>query len=111
MSAAPVECVELTKGGDEEAAWCAPGMTEFIVELPYENSKDHYGLLLVVNARVLPSPDYVIWDEVGKFALVASSQSSVSLQELTYVVQSEGQTFHCSGETRTLHCTLVTTNA
>jgi hypothetical protein len=105
LSAAPVECVSLTRGGDEEAAWCAPGITEFIIELLYENPKDRYGLLLVVNARVLPSADYVIWDEVGKFVLVASSHSSVSLRELTYVVQSEGQILHCSGETRTLHCT------
>lgn len=99
------ECADLTKGGDTETSWCATGITSFDAELTYENLKDHYGLLVVVNGRLLPSADYEIWDEEGKFVLVASSHGSTSLRELTYVIQSEGQTVRCGGATQILQCT------
>ena len=104
LSASGSVCVDLTRDGDVETSWCAKGITSFDVELPYENPEHHYGLLLVVSGRLLPSTDYVIWDEQRQFLLVASSHSSTSLRDLTYLVESGGQTLRCSGKEKFLQC-------
>ena len=104
LSTSDHECVDLTKGAAVETTLCATNITSFDVELTYDNPKAHYGLLAVVDGQMLPSPDYVIWDEKGKFVLVASAHRSVSLRELTYLVLSKGQTLRCSGAEQILQC-------
>jgi hypothetical protein len=106
LSLGQSDCVDLINRAKLEAGWCSPPLNpSFIVELAYVNPSGRYGLLGVSDADLLPSKDYAIWDREGQLALVASSDGSTSVQDLTYRVLRGLRSWSCTGTDGRLQCT------
>jgi len=106
LSSGNGDCVELINGYRMEAGWCSPPLSaSFVVALAYVTPSGRYGLLGVSDADLLPSKNYAIWDREGQLSLVASSDGSTSVQDLTYHVLRGLRSWSCSGAEGRLRCT------
>ena len=70
------------------------------MERTFIDPKGHYVLLLVVDAELLPSNDYAVWDSALNFRLVGTTGA----EGLTFLVESKGERLRCGGDQKILEC-------
>lgn len=94
------DCVDLKDGPTTVSSWCGSYITSFDVERTFIDPEGRYVLLLVVDAELLPSNDYALWDSALNFRLVGTN----GVDGLTFLVESQGDRLRCGGDQKILDC-------